>query len=309
MANSIIIPHLLPIRFVPVGTPAYKTFFSDWYRNLVQYYEKPDDYFQKWIEGTIIRLQFQANFGPVQLQILDCSGKVLSIVPALAVATELYDTGFTTYEATFTPPVMAGTWFVLINAGIGEGLQQFISEPQITPAHPRGLLTVKYSNSFNDDQVVFDTGIEFNMNVEAIISEFIPKAKATVWEDQPMNLRAIEAIPYQQFKLIVGNGFGVPDWVIDKLNRIVCCTDVFFDSIQYTRVAGAEWQPTRADRYARAGWRLDIQPTLNSAALRGENNFSPAQNFTIVYNIDTRVFGYFNGPAGSNIVQITAVQE
>lgn len=315
MANQIVYPLLNPVRMVPVSDPQYRQLDNDWYRNLVRSYQKPDNYAQKWLPGALVKMQFHANYGPVQIDLIRCDGSVITNVVPQAVETGLYDTGFVTYEAVFAPPSEAGYWYVLLKVGeLGEApefetLEQLISEPQQSlSATAKNILTIDYKNDFNDQDIVFATGIIFTFCVEAVIGPLTPKSEKTLWEDQPLDLEVIEARPFRVFRFILGDAYGVPDWVADKMNRIFCCTNVILDGVQYTQVDGSEWEPQQADYIARQGWRTDIRQTKNRTSIVSENDNSPAESFAIVYNIDTRAFGTFNGNVSSNVLQITKVE-
>lgn len=310
MANQLIIPFVNPIRFVPVGTPQYKQFDNDWYKNLVRSFEQPDNYAQKWIEGTPINLQFTSNFGPLQIDVIRCDRSLIASVVPVAVPTTLIPSGFTVWEATINPPAPEeGTWYLLFKCGVAETLEQHISEPQQTVlASEPNIMTVQYRNSFNDQDVIFDTGIEFIFCVEAIIGHLQPKSKRTLWEDQPLNLKSIESIPFRQFPFILGGAPGVPDWVADKMNRVFCCDYVLLDGEQFTQAEDAEWVPNNTQFYPRQGMQTEIRPTQNRAALISENNNSPAESFAIVYNINTRAYGTITGTPSNDNLQITKVQ-
>ncbi len=134
-----------------------------------------------------------------------------------------------------------------------------------------------------------------------------PKSNRTVWEDQPMNLTTIQGIPYREFQFLMGDSYGVPEYMADKMNRYFCLDNLQLNGVYYTQVSGASWERKEADLYARYGYSTDMRQQKNGVSLVGENNNSPAESFMVVYNINTRAFGTFNGNASDNIVQITEV--
>lgn len=309
MANRIVIPDLNPVRMVPVGSPTRWNFRADWYANLIRSFQKPDNYAQKWITGTPVRFQLHANFGPLQFDVIDCQGAVISSGAPAAVVTDLYDTGMITYEISINPPAITGWWYVHLKVGIGVTLEQFISEPQQTVANDVNVMKIEYYNSMNTLDVVFDTGIKFTACVEAIIGPISLKSKRTLWEDQPLNLKTIQAIPYPQFRFILGNAYGVPDYLAEKVNGMFCMDNLVLDGVRHTQVEGAEWEPASAEYYARQAWRTDVRPEQNISALIGENNESPATNFSIVYNIRTRAFGILTGNVSNSVLQVTEINQ
>lgn len=309
MAQQVIISPLNPVRFVPEGTPTAWNFYGDWYRNLVRSYQRPDNYAQKWLpSATEIRLQITANYGPVVIDLYSCHGQLLNSYNGVVKATGLYDTGFSTYEFVIPRPNISDWWYLRLKVGFDVTLLTWISEPQVSIPTTPEIMTVRYSNTFNDQDIIFSTGIEFVTCVEAILDEYAPKVKQAVWEDQPLNLKTIAAVPYDQFKFVLGDGYGVPDYIAQKMNVIFACNKVFFDDVQFTRAEGSEWDATRTERYSRAGWRIDVRPTKNQLSLRGENNNNPAENFSVVYNINTKAFGLLTGQVSNAILQVTKVE-
>lgn len=314
MANQIYIPLINPVKFVPVGAQTYSNIDNDWFKNQIRNYEKPDNYAQKWIVGTPIKLQMHSNFGPVQINLIHCDGSAISASTPVAVITGFYDNGFTTWEFSIAPPAELGWWYMVLNVGFEETFQQFISEPQqtlgvnIIAGDTKNILTFEATNNINDQDVYFAGGLKLTSHVEGIIHKLVPKAKRALWEDQPLDLHTISAIPFREFEMVISDAYGVPDYMPDKLNRLMCCTTVKINGVEYTQVDGAEWEPTDAEYYARRGWKTTLRQADNRPSIVGENNGQIAELFAVVYNIDTKAFGTFNGNVSNNIMQITEVE-
>lgn len=308
--NFIDIPFLNPVKFVPREAPVYKQFDNTLFYYLISNFEQKVQYYQKWVDGDVINLHFQSNFGPIQVDLIDCKGQGIQSFPAAVVATELYNPGFQTYQVQIpiTGLSTRGAYQLILNAGFEDTLSQFESEPFQVLASAENTILFNYWNSYNKEDVVFDTGIKFNFRCEAFVQRMQPKSNRAVWEDQPLNLTTISATPYRQPKLVIGDGKGVPDWVADKVMRIFCCDNTLLNGKQYTAVEGAEMEPSEEENYPMAAWRMDIRESKNRYSLRGGNNNSPAENFFVVRNIDTKAFGTFNGNASGNIIQVTEVE-
>lgn len=306
--NKVQIPFLNPIRFVPLGSTAIN-FDSDWFYNQIKYYETKIHYFQKWVFGDPIYLHLQSNFSPVQIDLLDCHGNTLNTYTFAVVPTAIVNPDLLVYECTVNVPVVdEGEYFFLLKIGSDATLEQFISEPQYFSDDSSNTLFYNYKNSYNKFDVVFSTGIQFGFRVEGSFGPLAPQSVDTVWQDQPLNLETIDSIPFRQFKLALGGIWGVPDWVIEKVNRIFSCDTVLIQDRQYTKADGAKWETIIADGYPLRGWKIDVRETKNLYSLVAENNFSPAEQFAVVFNIETKVFGTFNGNASNNVIQITKTE-
>lgn len=310
------IPFLNPIRFVPQGTPEFINFNNDWFTNQIQSWQQPTDYCQKWIKGSNIVLQFHCNFSPVQINILDCKGRIIDSITPVAIPTGTYSDGFIYYEIIFQAPDVEYNWFCQISIGFGSTVINYISEPQHTYENVNGLMEIRYRNSFNDQDIYFDGGIEFIKYIEAYIGDLTPKSNSTLWVDQPNNVRLIRGIPYREFKFFVGGTYnagdyiskGVPQYEGDFINAVFCLDTVLLNRMQYTKVEGANWDKTSADLTALYSFSTDISPTKNVRSLITQNELTPAQNVVVNYNINTKVFGSFTGNPTDNIVQITEVE-
>lgn len=306
--NKVVVPFLNPIRFVPVGSTAVN-FDSDWYYNQIKYYETKITYFQKWVFGDPIYLQIASNFSPITLELRNCKGQTLNTYSFSLKTTAVVNPDLLTYECSLTIPIVEeGEYFFVLNVGFDVTLEQFISEPQYFSDDPNRTMWFEYKNSYNKFNIVFNTGIQFGFRVESSRGPLAPMSVDTVWQDQPLDLETIDSIPYRQFKLSVGGLWGVPDWVIEKVNRIFSCDTVFIDGRQYTKADGAKWETIVAEGYPLRGWKIDIRETKNNYSLQAENNFSPAEQFAVVYNIETKAFGTFNDNASNNVIQITKTE-
>lgn len=306
--NIVDIPLLNSIRFVPVS-PDILNFDSLLFRNQIRYYEQQVESPQKWVFGDPLALQVTSNFAPVNMDLIRCDGISVASYNFDVIDTNLFNPGFEVYEyKSVIPVVEEGLYYYLLKVGSDATLETFISEPQyFAPSLPQTVF-YKYRNTFDAFDVVFQTGITFGFRCDGSRGKLTPQSKTTVWQDQPLNLKIIKSIPYRTFKMNVGGKYGVPDWVIDKVNRIHCCNVTFMDDTQYTLEEGAKWEPIEAEFYPLKGWRIDIRETKNRFSLRAQNNFSPAEQFAVVYNIETKAFGTFNGSASNNIIQITKVE-
>lgn len=314
MANNIVdIPFLNPIRLVPVGSTA-KNFDSDWYYNQIKSFEQQIRYYQKWVYGDVIYLQVLSNFAPVAIELLDCSGRSLNTFSFSVKPTSLINPGYAVYECSIPVPVVdEGVYYFLLKVGSYSPVpeentqEQFISEPQYFSDDTDNTVFFKYRNSYNKFDVIFETGIKFGYRIDGNRGAIDPQSKDSVWEDQPLNLVTINSIPFRQLKLHIGNSYGVADWGVDKVNRILSCDTVEIDDRQYTKAEGAKWEKNEAELYPMRGWSIDVRETKNRYSLRAQNSNSPAEQFAVIYNIESKAFGTFNGNASNNLIQVTEV--
>lgn len=137
------------------------------------------------------------------------------------------------------------------------------SEPiWIAEDHP-GTLLFRYRNSENNYSVVFDTEIIFTLRVEGDIQNFTPRFDDEIYNDQKRNASKLSSIPFREFTLFIGATQGLPDWMTDKVNRVMSCDMIQIDSEWYEKMPDAEWEMARQEEYPFAGMQLSIMPTNN----------------------------------------------
>lgn len=154
-----------------------------------------------------------------------------------------------------------GQYFLEVSNGDDEDL---VSNPiYLAKKHEDTKLYI-YSNSYNDFSVIFDTGITFTARIEGGIYNFTPKSDDEIYNDQKKNAVKLSAVPWQAFVLFVGNAGGIPDYIADKVNRIMACDTVKIDDQYYEKVDGAEWEVTRESEYPFSGLQLEIMPSVNN---------------------------------------------
>jgi len=270
MNSFLDIPKVNPVAFPAVDDPGYKNFDNSWFSEQIFSWEQQINYFQKWVTDDVITLQFLTDFDNPVVQLVNCQGKVLSTWPPAKKDTNLIGVDFSVYEVDISllDREVDEVFYILITVGTGEEQLQRISEPQTILESETETVVFEYWNDINDFDVIFDTGVSFRFRCEAIITQLDPLSKDTLWEDQILNLRVLSSKPYRQFKLKIGGSYGVPDWVIDKINRVFSCTTKYLNGIEYTKADGAKFEPNQAEYYPMRGWSVDIRETEISYSYR-----------------------------------------
>lgn len=297
-----------PIRFINVTNTLdnryfFKHFDSALAFDLLNKFQTQACYHQKWSTRDSTKIQILSDYEfTCKVFNLQTNEEVLELTPVEVSANILGQT-FKIYELT---PVFSTIgeglfYFTLSYTDDDLNVIEFMSEPlEVTELQPDTLL-FEYTHSENDYSVVFETGIIFSIRVEGTIQNFIPKSEDVIYNDQKKNATLLNSIPYRSFKLFVGNAPGIPDWMADKINRVMSCDQVKIDGDYFTKEEGAKWEPSRADEYPFLGLTLDINPVLNLFTQRLKTgDESPTNSFIPMQ----KVINYFNNGANINIVDI-----
>jgi hypothetical protein len=102
---------------------------NDWFTEQIKFWAHRKNYFQKWQTTDIISLQCITNgLGPVQVEILDASGKSLQTIVLDPVVTSALAAPREAYQCDIALTGLSGIYYLLLTAGSGGTTTKFISE-------------------------------------------------------------------------------------------------------------------------------------------------------------------------------------
>jgi hypothetical protein len=314
MADNIIdISILSPFQWTKEGyanpLPYNTKYRDDWqYPDTIGNWYEKKSYLQPWQQNDIPPFQILSNYAPHQLELYDCEGNRVDAFVLAYASSSIEGTGQKAYEA-----------FVALN-GYAEGVYQF----KIKSGNP--VLETYVSNFFylkdlhentvlfevthdeNDYEMVFETGIVTKIRVYGELREFQPGADRVVFIDQPRNAVQLSGKSFSTEKLIIGDSWGVPDFMIEKINSLFLCSKVLIDGKQWVGNEGARFEAKREELYPMTGWAFELRPAKALSKKRFIADGTQGSPTTVTYNIEQKGFGPVTGPASSNIIQIEELQ-
>lgn len=311
VANQIFIAHTCPLQFVPNGIARNPQFNfvhmdDDWYINQVQFWSHKENYFQKWQLNDTIPIQILTNaVGSANILIYLCPApgtvRLVATIP-MAVVSGPLQPPYIQLEATINPTTLGLTnavYYVVIQAG---GATPVISEGiQFATTWPVSLL-FQYSNSSNKQSTVWSTGYQGAFRAEGWLDEFSAESKFTTYEDQPADITLLNAIPYRKFRLNISAPKGVPDWVWDKVKRIMLLDTVTIDGHAFTLEDGAKAEVKKTDSWPKRYWSIEIREAKNLEGVTFDAS-GVVESPVVVATIDLNAFQ--ENPIGPpNLVQV-----
>jgi hypothetical protein len=309
MANELYIPRLNPLNWYEI-TPAqfdeYRTKFMDDYRfaEQIKSWQEPVTYAQKWQTSDTIYQQFESNFDPLQIDIIDQDGnEVLSFSAQLQIPNK-YITGLFVYQfAMSLAPLAEGIYFPrLSNGNLAE--LHMICEPICVKEVHEDTVLIQYRNTRYHGDVVFETGIEFGFRVEGSFGFLDPGGVFQTYEDQKSNPQVLSARPFRVWPLVIGGTYGVPDWVVDKFFLMWCCNSVKVDGKSFARNGDGKLEFKTEENYPMRGVTLELKEGINRGSKIVNPNVNTNLKLLVVYNINTRLFGDTSQNAATNLVPI-----
>lgn len=314
MDNTIYVPLINPVKLVNIDRANLDQYFTkqfDHYlfsEQILDFQEKVN-YFQKIFKGEIIKLQFSSNLSPIQIDIINQYGNSVLTFTALQIRRNTYDPDYYIYEASInTYALDEGCYSMQVTVGTVLPII-LVSEVFTITINIENTLFIEYFNSVYHEDVLFETGIKFSLRVPGIIAGFTPGTKDVIYEDQVLNNTLLSSRSYRNFKLFIGGSSGVPDWLIDKLNRAFSCDSVTIDGKDFCKADGAKWEEKNQEDYPMAGWTIDIRESVNRYSLvYVSGQIDSDKKLLVVHNIESKGFGDVSGNGDNNIVPIVELE-
>lgn len=221
----------------------------------------PKCYWQKFNSSDSTRLQILSDVSDISLTVHD--HQTDSLVHTFSVSeieTSLVGQTFKVYESTLSwSSVGEGRYYLKLESSVGI----FYSTPIWIAENHEDTLLFRYRNSENNFSVVFDTDIIFTLRVEGDIQNFTPRFDDEIYNDQKRNASKLSSIPFRVWTLFIGSAQGLPDWLTDKVNRVMSCDMIEIDGDYFEKVPEAEWEVIRQEDYPFSGLQIEIMPTNN----------------------------------------------
>jgi len=290
--NYLQIPHVNPFKFVK-STNTNDRFFKDGISSL----ETPATYHQLWEADDAMTFQIQAKLTflskvhkPVY-ELVDCEGNVIKTFDEYVMHVDSDSWAYlhlsTVFQQVGANTFPEGTYYIRMTFTLLDNVTQnvYYSEPiDIAYKHEHTVL-LGYRHSANDYGTVFQKKlIDYKTQIDAgtknpydLISpyplyqlrvrgglwskDFKPSSDDKIYSDQTHDTKILSSIPFNVYRFTFGDNEGIPNWMIDKINRIFCCEYVLIDETDYyTKRDGASLeQVAYTFRFPKGAWAMDLE--------------------------------------------------
>ncbi len=270
------IPRVGDLRFIPANDQqprVYNTFPFD--RGLLQQQVlsfQYGDYQQKRNETDLITIYIDSLAPNIKLHIYDDSGNLLltgdyggeyeAYLPGnTAPNGDIYYTYRKLLRPDTTTPMPPGMdqriYYYVIECVYGSEIDNrfYVSEPiyvrkAYDVATPTGMrqcggwedtVMVECTNSENAEDVLFETiwNTIIRQRVEGFVLPGEMIMNDTAFIDQQYRSRTLQSVPGNTFRFTAD---GIPDYLRDKLNRMLSLSSIRIDGTRYTKRDGAKWE-------------------------------------------------------------------
>jgi hypothetical protein len=311
MPLDISIPIICPVHVVPLNLikpDVYKnaSMDEDWFKNRIHAWIDKKNYAMPRQNDEPLQIQLQTNgLAPVSIQLLDFRGiPVGSPTSIPQISDPAVNAPQLLYQGDVPLNTLAdGIYYTLWTVGIGEAQAMFISEPiHVKQDWDYNTIRLDYKNTRNKLATIFTASYAPSIRVHGQINRFTPKSKFTTFIDQPQDIDLLNSIPYDTWKLEIGRGSGIPDYLMRKVARIFDLDTVFIDGNQYTRDADAQWEKQNFPGQAKEFMSLDIRRAKNIDAITMNTSGQLTSDMPGGYTLDPAAFG--QSLAGQDLIEV-----
>lgn len=262
-------------------------------------------FYQPWLNEDIIRLQFESDFGLVNIDLYDQYDRLQTGYSAVAnvIRMNKYLSGMSVYEVD------------LSLVGLGIGPWRYIITPGLNPAkamktewfciRPNNNDTIRldYFNSTYHEDVIFETGIKFSLRIPGYIKYDAPGNKLVTIENQVLSQTIVSAKRFRNIVFYVGDGGGVPPWLIDKINAAATCDNFALDNKLFS-LSDGKWSPYDDPEMQLAGYSTNLRESISRSSKIVSGTIDPSKRITVIHNITGKLFGDVSSDSGETVIQI-----
>jgi len=294
-----------PFKFVPATATPGIHFDDDLTSFQLKDFQKSVFYTQKWLRGTVTRLQCMSTVAPDDLKIYNSLQQIVHSIPWTA----MFPLGagqLNVYELDFDISGKPEDYYWLYqNFGLLSYQAPYISECIYSKDTHKYVKPITYSHSVNDFDTIWLSGptrlkMTFCVEYELLDPDF--KADRINSINQTRDTVLVNGVPYRIFYMQVAPAKGASPYIFDIINRIFCCDYVNLKGKQFAMKDGSDIDTQKIKNYPLRWATLELVESINSYSVQQNDLTELAPGIITGYNIDTGFFG------PGNIVPIQEIE-
>ena len=237
------------------------------FRDRLKAWQSKNTYYQKWENEQTWMIQWSANTNlGSTVDLYNSCGKNMLLANTgqhATIAGNLYDGDpmRTEHFVGNFHGIPAGYYYMVVTINFhndaGDFADEYISEPiYIAETHPDTII-LAYTHSFNK-YGIFPEQFPgyFKLRVEAEVMNLRLLSNLTQYEDETTEMTPLNDDPYRGWSFITGH---LPEWMGDKLMRILAMDTVYANTQQITKDKDAKWNIQRTPNVPLAGYSIDVR--------------------------------------------------
>lgn len=259
---------------------------------------------QPWQHSDTIHDQIQSTYGPLNLRIYKSDDSLIDTIPYNQLAQNASDPRFWLYEIDVSMSIYPeGLYYCKLEFGNPVALRLRSNSIYVAARIENSLLLECQHYKFRED-VIFETDILLGMRVPGIKKYKSTPSKDTVYENQVLDIETLRSVNFRLWELRIGLARGIPDYVADKISRMLGCSRFLIDGKEYTKNEGAKMERIELERYPLSAWTVEMREKRNRASRYYQNETAQNASIVVMLNVDSKGFG---ADTGGNETVITNV--
>jgi hypothetical protein len=302
---KIIIPLLNPIkwhRIDPVDISKYVSTHMDdhSYLRTIKPWEQVREYGQPWQLSDTINQQFESSFLTNTMSLCDQDGDEIYTEELDSIRDNVDDPNLKVYQPSWNfPDIAEGVYFLKMvcygDVALADYSVTLISEPLIFLAKHKNSLLLEYTHYQFKDDVIFETGFSPSIRIRGTLRLKPLSSKDSFFEDQVLSMQTLDSKPYRLWEFLIGGASGIPDWLADRVGRILGCSSLLIDGKAYQRASeNARLEEKGVANYPMRSYSIELREAENlfSKTFTGDEGEIAPPTPTIADNVKSKFIVY-----------------
>lgn len=236
----------------PINTIYFKDALPDYYYYLHNPYEC---YAQKWERNDLTIIQVISENQP-SLTMMQAEDNLLVRTFNPEIVGEVKDTDLDIYQFRINFNITEGDYYFRL----ADSQDELYSEIINIKAKHKDTIFIEFNNEEDHEGFKFsDLETNVGFRVEGTVQEFTPDSNDNVYRDTNVTPVTLSSKPFRLFKLYIGGSKGVPDFILDLVNRIFSCDFTEIDGKLFNKTPDSEWDVVRFDTNPFGGMSMIVQ--------------------------------------------------
>ena len=226
------------------------------------------EYYQPYQIGDILYLQFVSSFNFASTGTVTLINNAGTVQQTFTIYSDgMYGSLYRSYVKSVFPSVTEGVFFIYVLVPFADGSIVMYSEPLHIAASHSDTIMISYRHDYS----IFDCkfgGITlpmFNLRVKGGMKSdgFAPGGKFEMYNDLDQQPVMLQTQPFNLYKILFGDGYGIPNWFAERINRAFALDYTYVDGVRYMRNEGAKLEPTIEGNNPLTAWTLECREVAN----------------------------------------------
>jgi hypothetical protein len=304
------IPEINPLHFVDLNyqpLPQYnsKSFLDLPFEETIHQWEQYLEYAMPWQNNDAIRLQISSEIGPIVIKVVNASGFIVLEQLMQQGSQSVFNPAKFIYECDIALTPFEEGYYVF-ELHVGDTILRS-NTLWIKDKHDHTLL-VEYKHYRYFGEAYFETGFSPSLRIYGTMKYEKPSSKNVVYENQELDMTLLNAKPFNMWKLYVGGPEGVPDFVVFKMNHILCLSEVKVDGRKYVKASdGANLEPKEEENYPMRGWSIELRDMSNRMhRIYDEETGQIVDDMIVAINVEAR--GFVSDDNGGSYYEVEDIE-